>query len=345
MKSKKITILLAMTISMMAIPQLAHASEWVSGTASTSTGSRNYRLWVPSGLEKQNPVPLVMMLHGCMQKPEDLATISGMNEIADRNGFLAVYPEQTIEANPLRCWNWFDPKHQSRDSGEPALLAAVVKQVQTTNSVDANRIYVVGISAGAAMAVVMGVTYPDLFNGIGVCAGLEFKAGTNAETGLAAMKQGGPDPRQQGIVAFNAIAENLRGKSKRRMPLIVFQGDADPYVNPLNAEQLITQWAKTNDYLEDARDNDSVKNQPASKTEGSVPGGHEFTKSVYNDRAGRLLLEKWMVKGLSHAWSGSPTAGPFADPKGPNASLEMWRFFAETSASKGKIGPLKEKGR
>src|SRR5882762_6095099 len=186
MKSLKITILLAIIISIMALPQLSRAGEWVSGTASTDFGSRSYKLWVPSGIEKRKAVPLVMMLHGCTQKPDDLATISGMNEIADRNNFLVVYPEQTTEANPLRCWNWFDPKHQARDSGEPALLAAVVNDVLASNSIDAKRIYVAGISAGAAMAVVMGVTYSDLFNGIGVVAGLEFKAATSVETGLSA---------------------------------------------------------------------------------------------------------------------------------------------------------------
>jgi poly(hydroxyalkanoate) depolymerase family esterase len=345
MNSKKITILLALTISMLTLPQLARAGEWLSGTVSTSSGNRNYKLWVTPGLLKRKPSPLIVMLHGCMQKPEDLATLSGMNEIADRNGFLVVYPEQIIEANPLKCWNWFDPKHQARDAGEPALLAAIVKQVQSSNRVDPKRIFVAGISAGAAMAVVMGVAYPDLFNGIGVCAGLEFKAGTSVDTGLLAMKQGGPDPRQQGLIAFKAIGENLGGKSKRRMPVIVFQGDADPYVNPLNAEQVINQWRKTNDYLDDRKNNDSVKDQPARTDAGSVPGGHEFTKSIYNDRAGRLLMEKWMVKGLGHAWSGSPTAGPFADPKGPNASLEMWRFFAETSGVQRKANHFKEKAR
>ena len=331
MKSKKIIILLAIMISTMALPQLSRAGEWVSGTANTEFGTRNYKLWVPSGLVKQKPAPLVLMLHGCMQKPEDLAAISGMNEIANRNNFLVVYPEQTAAANPLRCWNWFDPKHQASGSGEPALLAAVIKQVQASNSIDANRVFVAGISAGAAMAIVMGVTYPDLFNGIAACSGLEFKAANSADSGLVAMKQAGPDPKQQGLIAYRAISENLRGKSKHRMPVIVFQGDVDPYVNPLNAEQVITQWAKTNDYLDDGKDNESFKDQLARTTQGSVPGGHEFTKSVYTDRAGRLLMEKWLVKGLGHAWSGSPTAGAFADPKGPNASFEIWRFFAETS--------------
>jgi poly(hydroxyalkanoate) depolymerase family esterase len=331
MKSKKIIILLAIVISMMALPQTSRGGEWLSGTASTDFGTRNYKLWVPPGLTQRKPAPLVMMLHGCMQKPEDLAAISGMNQIADRNNFLVVYPEQTAEANPLRCWNWFDPKHQANGSGEPALLAVVIKQVQASNRVDAERVFVAGISAGAAMAIVMGVTYPDLFNGIAACAGLEFKAANSAESGFVAMKQAGPDPKQQGLVAFRAISENLRGKSKHRLPVIVFQGDADPYVNPMNAEQVIAQWARTNDYLDDGQDNDSFKDQPARTTQGSVPGGHKFTTSIYTDRDGRLLMEKWLVKGLGHAWSGSPTAGPFADPKGPNASLEIWRFFAEAS--------------
>jgi poly(hydroxyalkanoate) depolymerase family esterase len=332
MSWKQIFPIIAMATILLGHATGAQAGDWVSGSASNSSGSRNFKLWVPSGYDKRKSSPLVMMLHGCMQKPEDLATISGMNDVADKNNFLVVYPEQPADANPLKCWNWFDPRHQARDSGEPALLAAIVKQVQASNRIDADRIFVVGISAGAAMAVVMGVTYPDLFDGIGVCAGLEFKAATSAETGLAAMKQGGPDPKQQGLIAFKSITENLRGKSKRHLPVIVFQGDADPYVNPLNADQLIAQWAETNDYLDDARNNGSIKSQPSSTTEGSVPGGHQFAKSSYNDRAGRLLMEKWIVKGLGHAWSGSPAASAFGDPKGPNASQEMWRFFVATTS-------------
>jgi poly(hydroxyalkanoate) depolymerase family esterase len=273
-----------------------------------------------------------MMLHGCMQTSQDLAAISGMNDVADKNNFLVVYPEQTKEANPLRCWNWFDTKNQARDSGEPSLLAAIVQQVRSTNNVDSRRTYVGGISAGAAMAVVMGATYPDLFSGIGVMAGLAFKAGTTVETGLAAMKQGGPDPKHQGLLAFKARGESPVAKSIRLMPVIVFHGDADPYLSPVNAEQVIAQWAKTNDYLDDGQDNDSVKSEPAGTIEGSVPAGHNYTRSVYNDRAGRLLMEKWIVKGLGHAWSGSPAASPFADPKGPNASEELWRFFNETTS-------------
>jgi poly(hydroxyalkanoate) depolymerase family esterase len=336
MKSKQIAILLALLASLLVFPNTTHAGEWGSGSASSAAGSRNYALWVPTSYDKRKSIPLVMMLHGCMQTSQDLAAISGMNDVADKNNFLVVYPEQTKEANPLRCWNWFDTKNQARDSGEPSLLAAIVQQVGSTNNVDARRTYVGGISAGAAMAVVMGATYPDLFSGIGVMAGLAFKAGTTVETGLAAMKQGGPDPKHQGLLAFKARGESLVAKSIRRMPVIVFHGDADPYLSPVNAEQVIAQWAKTNDYLDDGQDNDSVKSEPAGTIEGSVPAGHNYTRSVYNDRSGRLLMEKWIVKGLGHAWSGSPAAAPYADPKGPNASEELWRFFSETSSGVAK---------
>ncbi|MGI8996812.1 MAG: extracellular catalytic domain type 1 short-chain-length polyhydroxyalkanoate depolymerase, partial [Pyrinomonadaceae bacterium] len=156
------TILWALFLSLLVFPNTAAAGEWVSGSASNASGARAYALWVPSGYQnrdKTNSQPLVMMLHGCMHKPQDLAAISGMNDVADKNNFLVVYPEQTKEANPLRCWNWFDTKHQARGAGEPSLLAAIVQQVDSTHDIDTRRVYVAGISAGAAMAVVMGATY------------------------------------------------------------------------------------------------------------------------------------------------------------------------------------------
>jgi poly(3-hydroxybutyrate) depolymerase len=180
----------------------------------------------------------------------------------------------------------------------------------------------------------MGATYPDLFSAIGVSAGLEFKAATTVEGGLAAMKQGGPDPAQQGLLAFNAMGESAR--ARRRMAVIVFQGDADPFVNPANADQVIGQWARTNDYLANNKARNNVTTQATLILEGSVPGGFAYTRSIYKDRSDRYVMEKWIVKGLGHAWSGSPAAGPFADPKGPNASAEMWRFFHETTQPKAR---------
>lgn len=330
-QSKHITILLGL-LSLLAFPTTTNAGEWVRGRVSNASGSRNYALWVPAGYDKHKATPLVMMLHGCMQKPEDLAAISGMNAVAEKHNFLVVYPEQIAAANPLKCWNWFDPKHQTRGSGEPSLLAAIVEKVQSSHNVNVKQIYVVGISAGGAMAVVMAATYPDLFSGVGTSAGLAFKSATSVESGLAAMKQGNPDPRQLGLLAYTAMNDGLRVRRKKSIPLIVFQGSTDPYVNPLNADQLITQWASANDYLDDGKENQSVNAQTVEAVAGNIPGGHSYARSIYSDKAGRLLMEKWIVKGLAHAWSGSPTAGAFADPKGPNASEEMWRFFEQAGS-------------
>ncbi len=327
MKVKQIII---SVVVLTCLNTVAYGGSWVAGEVKNSSGSLEYKLWVASGYRKDKPVPLVLMLHGCMQKVEDLSASSGMNDLADKNNFLVVYPEQAAAANPLRCWNWFDPKHQSREAGEPSLIAAVISDVSSSYSIDAHRVYVVGISAGGAMAVVMGATYPELFAGLGVIAGAEYKAGTTVEAGFAAMKQGGPSPDQQGVLAFQAIQKSSSG-SKKRMPVIAFHGTKDPYMNPVNTDQLIAQWAQTNDYLDEGKDNDSITVQSPNEAKGAVPNGYSYTRYLYKDSNGRLLLEKWIVEGLGHAWSGSAIANQFADPKGPNASTEMWRFFVETN--------------
>jgi poly(hydroxyalkanoate) depolymerase family esterase len=313
------------------VPPRRSRGKWVKGSAHTAAGSRNFRLWVPATYDARLPCPLVMMLHGCQQGPEDMVAISGMNAVANRNNILVVYPEQSADANPMRCWNWFDPQHQSRGAGEPSILAAVIDKVQSSHNVDPDRVYVAGLSAGAAMAVVLGATYPDLFTAIGVIAGLEFGAGTSPATGHSAMQRGGPDPLQQGRLAFQAMNAGLTSTRKRRMPVIAFQGTADPYISPVNIDQIIAQWGKTNDYLGGSRQSESALGRTGELTKGKVSGGYSFHKYTYEDGAGRLLMEKWMVEGLGHAWPGSRVASPFADPKGPNASAEMWRFFCETT--------------
>jgi poly(hydroxyalkanoate) depolymerase family esterase len=308
----------------------AYGGSWTGGTVKNSFGSRDYKLWLATGYRKEKPAPLVLMLHGCMQKAEDLAALAGMNDLADEHNFLVAYPQQAVTSNPLGCWNWFDPKHQSRDAGEPALIAAVVQDIRSAYNIDAKRIYVAGISAGGAMAVVMATTYPELFAGLGVMAGVEYKAGITVEGGLASMKSGGPDPNQQGLLAFQTMQQSL-GAAKKRMPVIAFHGTKDPYLNPVNTEQLIAQWAQTNDYLDDGKDNDSVSIKSPLETKGAIPNGYSYTRTQYKDSHGRLLMEKWIVDGLGHAWSGSPIANQFADAKGPKASAETWRFFTETS--------------
>ena len=309
------------------------AQGWTTGTARATGGSRNFKLWTPATLEPGRDCPLVMMLHGCTHDAEDMAGISGMNEIAEANRFLVVYPEQRRLANLMKCWRWFDPKHQSRDAGEPSILAAVVNRVASTHTVDPDRVYVAGVSAGGAMASILGATYPDLFAAVAVFAGTEFKAATSAREGFAAMKRGGPDPIRQGKLAFEAMRGGLAHKKRRRMPVIVFQGTADTRVSPVNAEQAITQWSTTNACLA-AENSESGFALTEKVLDGRVQGGYAYQKHTYLEADGRLLMEKWMVDGLGHAWSGSLRPSKYGDPKGPNASAEIWRFFCEAGSNR-----------
>lgn len=303
---------------------------WIAGTARTVGGLRNFKLWIPETLENGGARPLVMMLHGCTHDAEDTAEISAMNEVAEANHFLVVYPEQSRRANLLKCWNWFNPKHQTRAAGEPLILAAVVDKVCSTQNVDRDRVYIAGVSAGGAMASILAATYPDLFAAVAIFAGAEFKAASSLSEAITAMKQGGPDPVRQGELAFEAMRVGLARKKRLRMPVIVFHGTADTRVNPVNADQVIAQWGKTNaclatEHLETGLVlTESVVNSEASED-------YAYRKHIYAETGG-LLMEKWMVQGLGHAWSGSPKPSTYGDPKGPNASAEIWRFFCEAGS-------------
>ncbi|MGA9641657.1 MAG: PHB depolymerase family esterase [Terriglobales bacterium] len=299
---------------------------WIAGTARAAGGSRDFKLWMPGTLEEGGACPLVMMLHGCTHNAEDMAEISGMNGVAEANRFLVVYPEQSRMANLLKCWNWFHPKHQTRDAGEPSILAAVVEEVRSTYDIDPNRVYVVGVSAGGAMASILAATYPDIFAATALFAGAEFKAATSVYEALAAMKGGGPDPLGQGQLAFEAMRNGLAHKQRRRMPVIVFHGSADTAVSPVNAEQAITQWSKTNECLA-VHHGEGGFALTETIIDGQVPNGYSYQKHAYVEGGTRLLMEKWVVQGLGHAWSGSPQPSRYGDPKGPNASAEIWRFF------------------
>jgi poly(hydroxyalkanoate) depolymerase family esterase len=269
-----------------------------------------------------------MLLHGCRLDAEHMAAISGMNDVAEANQFLVVYPEQARRANLLRCWNWFRPEHQERGAGEPSILAAVVGQIRSTYNVDPDRVYVAGVSAGAAMAAILAATYPDLFAALAVFAGAEFKAASSTSEGFAVMKRGGPDPTRQGQLAFEVMRSGIAQAKRRRMPVIVFHGTADDRVAPVNADQVIAQWGETNACLalEHAETGFSLTERVISS---EVPGGYAYQKHVYVEHDSKLLMEKWLVQGLGHAWSGSPKPSKYGDPKGPNASAEIWRFFCD----------------
>ena len=293
---------------------------WVEGSCGNADGSRAYRLYVPSGYRGQ-AVPLVVMLHGCTQDPDDFAAGTRMNALADRTPFLIAYPAQTPAANGRRCWNWFDPAHQDRDRGEPALIAGLTRQILAAYPVDPARVYAVGMSAGGAMAAVLGATYPDLFAAIGVHSGLAYRAGRGLVSGWLAMQAIGTCPHRQAPITFGAA-----GATARIVPLIAFHGDADETVVVANGHRLLEQWARSNDLADDGVEHGTVGDRPARVSGGRVPDGHAYTRVVYH--AGEQTnMEKWIVHGMGHAWSGGSPDGSYTDPKGPPASEQMLRFF------------------
>ncbi len=299
------------------------AGSYTAGSFSNQDGTRAYKLYVPSGYRSQR-LPLVVMLHGCTQNAGDFAAGTKMNALAERDTFLVLYPEQSSAANGSMCWNWFEPAHQARGAGEPSIIAGMVQSTLARYRVDADRVFVAGMSAGGAMAVILGATYPDLFAAIGVSAGLEYKAATNLAGALIAQETGGPDPNLQGKLAYAAS-----GSAARVVPTIVFHGQNDLTVAVVNGHQVLSQWAQTNDLADEGRDNGSISDTPAATFHGQVPGGYAYTRYVYTDAKRNALMEKWIVQTMTHRWSGGSAAGSYTDPKGPDASEEMLRFFRE----------------
>lgn len=280
-------------------------------------GARSYWLYVPASYDSSKPVPAVVMLHGCTQDANDIARGSRLNEHAERQGFLVVYPEQPQSANPLKCWNWFDAKHQERSTGEPAIIAGIVKEVLSRHHADSNRVLLAGISAGAAMANIVAVTYPELVAGLGLHAGIEFKAARTVLNARIVMSKGGPDPAVQGRLAFDAMGERARF-----FPVFIANGEQDQAVPPLHVKQLATQWLTTYEAM-------GVKQgRTVSAARVAVPPGYGYAVEQVYAEDGRLMIHTMLVSQLGHALSGGSPDGSFSDPNGPDAIGEMLRFFA-----------------
>ena len=307
-------------------PQNVHASSgtWQQYTYNGSAGSRPYFVYTPANYQVGTPVPLIVMLHGCTQTPANFAAATGMNQLADQKQFIVVYPQQTSTYNLSECWNWFDSADQARGSGEPAIISGIAQIVEQNTSqwtINVKHVYVVGFSAGAAMSVIMGATYPDIFAAIGVNSGLEYQAATSMSGAFIAMSQGGPNPAQQGQVAYNAM-----GSTARVVPTIVFHGTSDYTVFPINGDQVVQQWIQTNSLASNNTYNVSFSS-PTSTTQGQVSGGHTYSVYTWNDSNKNEVQEYWKVNGMGHDWSGGSNGGSFTDPQGPNASLAMYNFF------------------
>lgn len=286
----------AVPVSAPAAQDAAAAGQFTTRAFAHDGGERSYKLFVPTGYDGR-PRPLIVMLHGCTQNPDDFAAGTQMNELAQAQNVIIAYPEQTRAANAHRCWNWFNAADQTRGSGEPALIAGITRQIMADLAVDSARVYVAGLSAGGAAAAVMGMTYPDLYAAVGVHSGIACGAASDLMSALNVMKQGGAGPR---------------AKRQLGVPTIVFHGDRDTTVNPINGDETIAQ----------VRGSRAAGNVETIR--GQSAGGLSYTRTV---EAGTPPLEYWTIHGAGHAWSGGSAAGSYTEPRGPDASREMLRFF------------------
>ncbi len=279
-------------------------AQFLASTFSNEAGSRPYKLYVPSGYSAGKELPLIVMLHGCTQSPDDFAVGTRMNDVAEERNILVVYPAQICSANMHRCWNWFNEEDQRRGAGEPSLIAGITRQVMADYTVDRKQVFIAGLSAGGAAAMIMGDTYPDIYAAVGVHSGLACGAARDMPSAFNAMRHGAPG--------------SVSGSPRRTVvPTIVFHGDGDTTVNPRNGDAIVAQsvggalLGKRVDY-------------------GQVVGGHSYRRTVGTDAAGRAVIEQWIIHGAAHAWAGGSPAGSYTDPHGPDATREMVRFFLES---------------
>ncbi|MCP1200855.1 PHB depolymerase family esterase [Notoacmeibacter sp. MSK16QG-6] len=285
-------------------PPLPDGAEFRRDVFACAAGSRTYRTYVPSTAAK-GIEGVVLMLHGCTQTPEDFAAGTGMNAIAEARRLIIIYPHQSRGENAQSCWNWFRRGDQKRDRGEPAILAGMVRKVMAEFDLPPGRTFVAGLSAGAAMAVILGETYPDLFSAVGTHSGLPYGAAKDVPSAFEAMAG-----RRDLTVAPPAASP---------VPTIVIHGTADATVHVSNADRIGRAVI------------DRAGDMTIETETRSMVSGRDVHRSITTTIDGAPVLEQWRIEGLGHAWSGGQPDGSYTDPAGPDASAEIVRFFFETA--------------
>jgi poly(hydroxyalkanoate) depolymerase family esterase len=289
--------------------------KFLEGSVANEAGARSYKLYVPTGYHGQ-PLPLVVMLHGCKQDPDDFAAGTRMNAIAEHRPCFVLYPAQARSASRPGCWNWFDAAHQKREGGEPSLIAAMTRAVMQDYRIDERRVYVAGLSAGGAMAAIMAMTYPDLFAAAAVHSGLPYRAASNVYSGLFMMRNG----------PFRRLWQAAERKLLT-VPVIVFHGDIDTVVHPSNGAQVMRQAVAAR--IGGLPGQAGSAQRATSVMRGKSAEGRSYTRTVHHDPHGKHIAEHWLLHGTGHAWSGGSGKGSYTDPLGLDATHEMMRFFDE----------------
>jgi poly(hydroxyalkanoate) depolymerase family esterase len=294
--------------------RIPKGAQYLARTHRNAAGSRSYKIYIPAS-QPIRPRGLIVMLHGCSQTPDDFAAGTRINALAEKHGLAVAYPAQTRGHNRASCWNWFKPGNQIRGAGEPAILASMTRKLMREFGLGRDAVFVAGLSAGGAMAAILADVYPDVYSAAGIHSGLTRGAASNVISAMSAMRKGGkPDSNTPNLVTTLAPTLATGSFPVRR---IVFQGDADSTVHPSNAAMIVAA----------AMGGDAVPSKIGKRT----VRGRGYARSQYSGSDGAVQFELWMIKGSAHAWSGGHAAGSYTDSKGPDASVQMIRFFLEAS--------------
>lgn len=291
----------------------------MSGEYTSAAGTRKYSLYLPARYDASAKHMLVVLLHGCTQDAADFARGTRIAAHADTVGFIALLPEQPESANPKKCWNWYDPAHQARDAGEPAIITGMTAKIMMDYRVDPDRVHLAGVSAGAAMASLVAVAYPETFASVALHSGIPRGSAANVMAALGVMARGVPDDQAR---ALGAEAATAMGKGARPIPALVIYGGSDKVVNTANGHGTALLWAAMNRAVSGA----SPVSVLVPATEAGVDNGYHYQRQSYE--SGDREVVEISVQELGHAWSGGSKEGTFTDEQGIDATIEVLRFFA-----------------
>lgn len=286
------------------------------GRFESAAGARGYRIAIPVA-PAAGPRPMLVVLHGCLQDADDIARGTRLDALAT-DGCVVLYPQQDASANARMCWNWFDAAHQARGAGEPASLAALIAQITGAYDVDASAVHLTGISAGAAMATLLGVAYPELAASLTLASGVPWRGAADVMQALGVMQRGceGALPTAVAMVA-------AMGAHPRAVPVTVVHGIADTVVSARNADELAQQFVGVHDVL-------AERASLPSLVEVALPryaeGGRAVDERQWRRADGAPAVTLVRVHELGHAWSGGDPSGSFADPRGPDISARIAAF-------------------